>query len=295
MIGDHVFFSNSDYTLNYWFCFLIWWGLENLVIYYEMTKFASVSILLKKHLASTRTRALLSVVQIHLEITKVHFADRSTWQDIIQATNSSTHLLPQSTPLKDGYLASYKAVLGLAHYMLPAALEYPSGDWNGLRVYWPAREERSCEHLSGYKIINRIPLTFTFTTGLPQRLSGLKRKDDGFLHVRHFQKLRSYRDEIETWSRCEIIPFLRKYLRGMFQLQKDHRQPSTTPHIWGSSGDSNLRAYAWEPVKWPGILCFYYLLSNKNASYLWFESSCIRHIKKCLSVQFSQRKEKSFK
>ena len=45
------------------------------------------------------------------------------------------------------------------------------------------------------------------------------------------------------------------YFQGIFQLQKDHRQPSTMPHIyiatkpirsWGSSGDSNQQAHAWE-------------------------------------------------
>ena len=39
--------------------------------------------------------------------------------------------------------------------MLPVALEYPPGDWNGFRVYRPARGGRSCEHLGGYKTINR--------------------------------------------------------------------------------------------------------------------------------------------
>ena len=48
--------------------------------------------------------------------------------------------------------------LELVRYILPAALEYPSGDWNGFRVYRPAREGRSCEHFGGYKTINRIPL-----------------------------------------------------------------------------------------------------------------------------------------
>ena len=42
--------------------------------------------------------------------------------------------------------------------MLPAALEYPPDDWNCFRVYRPARGGRSCEHLGGYKTINRIPL-----------------------------------------------------------------------------------------------------------------------------------------
>ena len=45
--------------------------------------------------------------------------------------------------------------------MLPAALEYPLGDCNGVRVYRPARGGRSCEHFGGYKTINRIPLPFT--------------------------------------------------------------------------------------------------------------------------------------
>ena len=40
--------------------------------------------------------------------------------------------------------------------MLPGALEYPSGDGNGFRVYRPG--SRSCEHFGGYKTINRIPL-----------------------------------------------------------------------------------------------------------------------------------------
>ena len=46
----------------------------------------------------------------------------------------------------------------LVHYMLPAALEYPSGDWNGFRVNRPAREGSLREHFGGYKTIHRIPL-----------------------------------------------------------------------------------------------------------------------------------------
>ena len=42
--------------------------------------------------------------------------------------------------------------------MLPVALEYPPGNWNGFRVYMPARGGRSCEQFGGYKTINRIPL-----------------------------------------------------------------------------------------------------------------------------------------
>ena len=36
------------------------------------------------------------------------------------------------------------------------------GNLNGFHVYRPARGGRSCEHLGGYKTINRIPLN-TFT------------------------------------------------------------------------------------------------------------------------------------
>ena len=43
--------------------------------------------------------------------------------------------------------------------MLPTALEYPSGDGNGVRVYRPARGGRSSEHFVGYKTTNRIPFT----------------------------------------------------------------------------------------------------------------------------------------
>ena len=43
--------------------------------------------------------------------------------------------------------------------MLQVALEYPSEDCNGFRVYRPARGGKSCEHSEGYKIINQIPLS----------------------------------------------------------------------------------------------------------------------------------------
>ena len=46
----------------------------------------------------------------------------------------------------------------LVRYMLPVAVEYPPGDWNGFRVYRPARGGRLCERFGGYKTINRIPL-----------------------------------------------------------------------------------------------------------------------------------------
>ena len=41
-------------------------------------------------------------------------------------------ILPQSPQLKNGYLAFIRQCLELMRYMLPAALEYPSGDGNGV-------------------------------------------------------------------------------------------------------------------------------------------------------------------
>ena len=68
-------------------------------------------------------------------------------------------MLPQSTQLQNGHLALIRQYLELVCYMLPAALEYPSGDRNGFPVYRPARGGRLCEHFGGYKTINRILLT----------------------------------------------------------------------------------------------------------------------------------------
>ena len=56
-----------------------------------------------------------------------------------------------------GNLALIWQFLELVCYMLPAALEYPSGDQNGFCVYRPAREGRLSEHFGGYKTVNRIP------------------------------------------------------------------------------------------------------------------------------------------
>ena len=67
-------------------------------------------------------------------------------------------ILPQSTQLQNGFLALIRQCLELVRYMLPTALEYPSGDWNGVCAYRPARGGRLCEHFAGYKTINRIPL-----------------------------------------------------------------------------------------------------------------------------------------
>ena len=59
-------------------------------------------------------------------------------------------ILPQSTPLQNRYLALIRQCLELVRYMLPTAQEYPTWDWNGFRVYRPARGGRSCEHFGGY-------------------------------------------------------------------------------------------------------------------------------------------------
>ena len=78
--------------------------------------------------------------------------------------------LPQSTHLQNGYLALIRQCLELVRYMLPAALEYPPEDWDGFRVYRPARGGRSCEHFGGYKTINRIPLPLVYCkTGILYR------------------------------------------------------------------------------------------------------------------------------
>ena len=44
-------------------------------------------------------------------------------------------ILPQSTQLRNGYLALIRQCLERVRYMLPAALEYHTGYWNGFRVY----------------------------------------------------------------------------------------------------------------------------------------------------------------
>ena len=67
-------------------------------------------------------------------------------------------ILPQSTQLQNGYLALIRQCLELVRYMLPTALEYPTGEWNGFRVYRSARGGRSCERFGGHKTINHIPL-----------------------------------------------------------------------------------------------------------------------------------------
>ena len=72
-------------------------------------------------------------------------------------------ILSQSTQLKNEYLALIRQCLELVRYILPATLEYPSGDWNGFRVYRPAKKGRSCEHFGGYK--NIYPNTFLQVQG----------------------------------------------------------------------------------------------------------------------------------
>ena len=46
-------------------------------------------------------------------------------------------------PAANWQLALIRQCLELVRYMLPTALEYPSGDWNGFRVFRPARGGRS--------------------------------------------------------------------------------------------------------------------------------------------------------
>ena len=89
----------------------------------------------------------------------VQIPARALWDLSFDKTVYS--IFPQSTQVQNGYLASIRKCLELVRYMLPAVLEYPSGDWNGFRVYRPASEGRSCEHIGGYKTINRIPFEST--------------------------------------------------------------------------------------------------------------------------------------
>ena len=45
------------------------------------------------------------------------------------------------------------------------------------------------------------------------------------------QQLRSYCNKIETWNQEKIPFYLQIVLQGVFQLQKNHRQPFRMPHI----------------------------------------------------------------
>ena len=78
----------------------------------------------------------------------------------LSSKRSKTHCITHIvyTQQQKGYLALMRQCPELVHYMLPAALEYHLGEWNGLFVYRPAREGRSYEHFGGYKTINWIPL-----------------------------------------------------------------------------------------------------------------------------------------
>ena len=73
--------------------------------------------------------------------------------------------------------------------MLPAALEYPLGAWNGFRVYRPARGGRLCEHFGGYKTINRIPLPLfihvlvNFTMGPMSKINILQSWDKKYVYI----------------------------------------------------------------------------------------------------------------
>ena len=67
----------------------------------------------------------------------------------------------QSTQLPNRYLAIIRQCLELVRYMLPTGLEYPSGDWNGLRVYRPAKGRKvvcTLRWIQDYKPNTFLPL-----------------------------------------------------------------------------------------------------------------------------------------
>ena len=63
-----------------------------------------------------------------------------TWHFGLSLGKTVYSILPQSTRLQNEYLSLIRQCLELVRYGLPAALGYPSVDWNGFRVYRPARE-----------------------------------------------------------------------------------------------------------------------------------------------------------
>ena len=71
---------------------------------------------------------------------------------------------------------------------------------------------------------------------------------EGMGFVRCFQQLRSYCDEIETRNRKKFPSLHEKFqVQGVFQLQKDHKQSSTTPHIYiatpATEKENNMSSY----------------------------------------------------
>ena len=105
---------------------------------------------------------------------------------------------------------------------------------------------------TSFKIYPQSPRKFPLTPIIQVfSLAGEEGREE-FLHS--FQQLRSYNDEIETWNR-EEIPFLSQIVPRVFQLQKEHNQPSTMPHIYiatrptrlcKSCGESKLQTNVWE-------------------------------------------------
>ena len=61
-------------------------------------------------------------------------------------------------------------------------------------------------------------------------------REEGF--SQRFQKLRLFRNEIETQNQ-EEIPYTLRIVQGVFELQKDNRQPSTMPHICIATRQTN--------------------------------------------------------
>ena len=68
----------------------------------------------------------------------------------------------------------------LAHYMFPVALEYSSGDWNGLRVYRPARDGQG--RASGYKTVTEYLYLYLLILAADWSISLCNWTDLGFLH-----------------------------------------------------------------------------------------------------------------
>ena len=82
----------------------------------------------------------------------VQFPAGGLWSVLGQDSSSHTASV---YPAVEWVPSMNKAVLRACALMLPAALEYPRGI---KMISVCARGGRSCEHLGGYKTINRIPL-----------------------------------------------------------------------------------------------------------------------------------------
>ena len=136
-------------------------------------------------------------------------------------------------------------------YRLPAALEYPSGYWNGFCVYRPAREGRLCEHFGGYKAINRIPL--------PLKLRFYSRKRNIAFH------LSNYISGVTWWNHtCHVrqtqsdfhLPF---HFEFFFLSQALHVEPyywanSRKKMGWSWSKFPFCQLQLWKSCEWTRVL-----------------------------------------